>query len=93
MGRAIDMEKDIDMLKAQVKSLEDIVRGMTHTMDGLSEKSSTTEHIDLVDDVKLEEGKDGKKANNKTSSKSAGTSSSSTRSSKDANNKSRNTSK
>tara|TARA_R100000152_G_C6758375_1_gene182256 strand:+ start:31 stop:312 length:282 start_codon:yes stop_codon:yes gene_type:complete len=93
MGRAIDMEKDIDMLKAQVKSLEDIVRGMTHTMDGLSEKSSTTEHIDLVDDVKLEEGKDGKKANNKTSSKSAGTSSSSTRGSKDANNKSRNTSK
>ena len=54
MGRAIDMEKDIDMLKAQVKSLEDIVRGMTHTMDGLEEKSSKTEHIDLVDDVKPE---------------------------------------
>ena len=58
MGRAIDMEKDIDMLKAQVKSLEDIVRGMTHTMDGLEEKSSKTEHIDLVDDVKPEEDKD-----------------------------------
>ena len=93
MGRALDMEKDIDMLKKQVKSLEDIVRGMTHTMDGLEEKSSKTEHIDLVDDVKPEEDKDGKKANNKTSSKSAGTSSSSTRSSKDANNKPRNTSK
>ena len=72
MGRAIDMEKDIDMLKAKVKSLEDIVRGMTHTMDGLSEKSSTTEHIDLVDDVKPEEDKDGKeKANDKRDGKSS----------------------
>ena len=54
MGRAIDMEKDIDVLKKQVKKLEDIVRGMTHTMDSFSEKSTTTEHIDLVDDVKVE---------------------------------------
>ena len=93
MGRALDMEKDIDMLKAQVKSLEDIVRGMTHTMDGLEEKSSITEHIDLVDDVKLEEDEDGKKANNKRSSKSSGNTKRSNGSSKDANNKSRNTSK
>lgn len=93
MGRAIDMEKDIDMLKAQVKSLEDIVRGMTHTMDGLEEKSSKTEHIDLVDDVKPEEDKDGKKANDKGSSKSGGNTKRSNGSSKDANNKSRNTSK
>ena len=67
MGRAIDMENDITELKAQVKKLEDIVRGMTHTMEGLS----TTEHIDLVDDVKVEEDSDGKKANNKTSSSSS----------------------
>ena len=45
MGRAIDMEKDIDTLKMKVAELENIVRGMTHTM-------SQTEHIDLVDDVK-----------------------------------------
>tara|TARA_R100000781_G_scaffold114909_1_gene87820 strand:+ start:1086 stop:1349 length:264 start_codon:yes stop_codon:yes gene_type:complete len=87
MGRAIDMEKDIDALKIQVKRLEDIVRGMTHTMDGLSEKSTTTEHIDLVDDVKVDKEKEnGKKADNKRSSKSSG-------SSKGSNNKSRNSSK
>ena len=70
MGRAIDMEKDIDALKIQVKKLEDIVRGMTHTMDSFSEKSTTTEHIDLVDDVKVEEEKDNgkEKANDKRTS-------------------------
>jgi len=47
MGRAIDMEKDIDMLKRQVEKLENIVRGMTHTM---SEKK----HIDLVEETKGE---------------------------------------
>ena len=94
MGRAIDMEKDIDALKIQVKKLEDIVRGMTHTMDGLTEKSTTTEHIDLVDDVKVEEDKDnGKKANDKGSSESSGPDEKNTRSSKSKNNKSRNASK
>ena len=55
MGRAIDMEKDIDSLKAQVKKLEDIVRGMTHSMDEMSEKATKTTHVDLVEDVKTEE--------------------------------------
>ena len=94
MGRAIDMEKDIDALKIQVKKLEDIVRGMTHTMDGLTEKSTTTEHIDLVDDVKVDKEKEnGKKANNKRSSKSSGTAKTSNGSSKGKNNKSRNSAK
>ena len=91
MGRAIDMEKDIAVLKIEVKKLEDIVRGMTHTMDGFSEKSTTTEHIDLVDDVKVEEDEDnGKKADNKTSSKSSRKSKSNNGSGEDKNNKSRN---
>ena len=94
MGRAIDMEKDIDMLKIQVKKLEDIVRGMTHTMDGLSEKSSTTEHIDLVDDVKMEEESDGKeKANDKRSGKSSRKSKSSNGSGKDEDSKHRDSNK
>ena len=95
MGRAIDMEKDIDMLKAQVKKLEDIVRGMTHTIDGFSEKSTTTTHIDLVDDVKVEEEEDNgkEKANDKASSKSSGTAKASNGSSKGKNNKSRNSNK
>ena len=66
---------------------------MTHTMDGLSEKSSTTKHIDLVDDVKAEEDSDGKKANNKGSSKSSGRAKKSNGSSKNKNNKSGNSDK
>ena len=93
MGRAIDMEKDIDALKIQVKKLENIVRGMTHTMEGFSEKSSITEHIDLVDDVKSEEVEDGKKANNKTSSKSSGRVKPSNERGKNKNTKSRNSDK
>ena len=93
MGRAIDMEKEIDVLKVQVRKLEDIVRGMTHTMDGLTEKSTTTEHIDLVDDVKVEEEEEnGKKANDKRSSKSSKGNEAGARSSKSKNNKSRNSS-
>ena len=48
MGRAIDMEKDIDVLKSRVEKLENIVRGMTHTM-------SETKHIDLVEETKTGE--------------------------------------
>ena len=71
MGRAIDMEKDIHELKINVKKLEDIVRGMTHEMDGLSEKSTKTTHIDLVDDVKEEDKDNGKEeANDKGDGKS-----------------------
>ena len=61
MGRAIDMENDIQKLRVRVDSLEDIVRGMTHSMDEMSEKATKTKHVDLVDDVKKEETKNGKK--------------------------------
>mgnify|MGYP003656546558 CR=1 FL=1 len=93
MGRAITMEKDIDMLKIRVKKLEDIQRGMSHTMHGLNEKSTKITHIDLVDDVKEEDVDNGKKANDKTSSKSSGKSKSGNGSSKDENSKSRSSSK
>ena len=64
MGRAIDMEKDIDVLKSKVEKLENIVRGMTHTM-------SETKHIDLVEETK--EKTDGEKeTNNEGSGKSSG---------------------
>ena len=66
MGRAIENEKDIYTLKEKVEKLEDIVRGMTHELRCLCEKSTKTTHIDLVDDVKEEETTDGKKeADNK----------------------------
>ena len=58
MGRAIDMEKDIDVLKSRVEKLENIVRGMTHTM-------SETKHIDLVEETKTgETDAEEEKANN-----------------------------
>ena len=51
MGRAIDMERDIDALKIQIKKLEDTVRGMVSKLDEMDEKSSKTKHVDLVEDV------------------------------------------
>jgi len=51
MGRAIDMENDISVLKVQVKKLEDTVRGMVSKLDEMDEKSSKTKHVDLVEDV------------------------------------------
>ena len=73
MGRAIDMEKDIDVLKSEVKRLDNIVRGMMHELDELSEKSTKTKKVDLVDDVKTEEVKKDvkKKANSKGNGKSS----------------------
>ena len=49
MGRAIDMEKDIDSLKLKVETLENQVRGMVSRIDEISEKSSKTKHIDLTE--------------------------------------------
>ena len=94
MGRAIDMDKDISALKIQVKKLEDIVRGMTHNMDSMSEKSSKTTHINLVDDVKAEEKKNGKKkANDEGSDGSNRANNKSNRNTKKKSNSSRNSSK
>ena len=64
MGRAIDIEKDIDMLKMQVKKLEDIVRGMSHTM-------SETKHIDIVKETKPKESDEKKETNNEGNGKSS----------------------
>ena len=70
MGRAIDMENDIDMLKNEVRKLKNIVRGMSACLSELEGKSTKTKHIDLVKDIKTKEDKkDGKK---KTNSKGNG---------------------
>jgi len=90
MGRAIDMEKDIDMLKAEVERLNNIVRGMSSSLNELEEKSIKTKHVDLVDDVKTkEEKKDGKKkANDEGSSGNNRTNTVSNRSNKKQSSKS-----
>ena len=50
MGRAIDMEKDIDGMKIRLEKLENIVRGMTSTLSNLDEKSTKVKHLDLTED-------------------------------------------
>ena len=72
MGRAIDMEKDINMLKKEVERLENILRGICVTVDEMEYKSTKTTHNDLIDDVKEEDNSGEEKANDKGNSKSSG---------------------
>ena len=66
MGRAIDMEKDIDKLKAEVKKLNNIVRGMSNELTEVTEVLFEEE-----EEVKKEDKKDAKeKANAKGNGKS-----------------------
>ena len=64
MGRAIDMENDISVLKMKVEKLENIVRGMTHT---ISEKK----HIDIIEETK-EKANGEEKTNNEGDGKGSG---------------------
>ena len=88
MGRAIDMENDIFKLKQQVEKLENTIRGMVSKLDSLNEKSSKTEHIDLVEEVGTEI-EDNKEKNEKKETNNEG----STKGSKQSNNKSRKSNK
>ena len=87
MGRAIDMEKDINVLKKEVERLENILRGVCVTIDEMDDKTTKTTHIDLVDDVKEEDNSGEEKANDKRSSKSSGNTKSKHGNSKAKNNK------
>ena len=64
MGRAIDMEKDIGILKTKVEKLENIVRGMTHKM-------SETKHIDIIEETKSGDNDGEEKTNNERDDKSS----------------------
>jgi hypothetical protein len=55
MGRAIDMENDISKLKIKVETIEGALQRVIESVDSLENKSSTTKHIDLVEDVKPKE--------------------------------------
>ena len=58
MGRAIDMENDIGILKKQVEKLENTVRGMVSKLDEIDDKAVKTKHIDIIEETK--EKTDGK---------------------------------
>ena len=47
MGRAIDMERDIDKLKAEVKTLQTAFEGLASTVDSLKDTAPTKKHVDL----------------------------------------------
>ena len=64
MGRAIDMEKDIDMLKIEVQKLNNIIRGMVGELSEIND-------VIFEEEETKEEKKDGKKkANTKGNGKS-----------------------
>ena len=67
MGRAIDMEKQIDSLVMQVERLENITRGMAADLNTLMSKSSSVKNIDIHEETK-EKKNVKKKANNKAGS-------------------------
>ena len=54
MGRAIDMEKDIDMLKIEVQKLNNIIRGMVGELSEIND-------VIFEEEETKEEKKDGKK--------------------------------
>ena len=69
MGRAIDMEKDIDMLKAEVERLNNIIRGMSSELTEVTE--ALFEEEEVVEETKKEKKENGKKkANTKGNGKS-----------------------
>ena len=54
MGRAIDMEKDIDKLTAQVSRIDAALAKVIDVIDSMQEKGQRTTHVDLVEDVPSE---------------------------------------
>jgi len=51
MGRAIDMEKDIDKLKVQVDRIDAALAKVIDVVDSMQDKGQITAHVDLVEDV------------------------------------------
>ena len=47
MGRAIDMEKDIDALKGKVERLETAFEGLASTVETLENTAPAKKHVDL----------------------------------------------
>ena len=65
MGRAIDMEKDIGLLKADVAQLKTAFEGLSSTVETLQDTAPAKKHIDLHEKTDTKnvkaEGKKSKK--------------------------------
>ena len=51
MGRAIDMENELQKLKAKIKVLEDALYTVIGVVDSMKEKAQKVTHINLHEDV------------------------------------------
>ena len=51
MGRAIDMEKDIDKMKVQVDRIDAALAKVIDVVDSMQDKGQRTTHVDLVEEV------------------------------------------
>ena len=69
MGRAIDMEKDIDKLKAQVKTLETAFDGLASTVDSLKDTAPTKKNVNLHEKSNARNVKAKSKEKNKAETK------------------------
>jgi hypothetical protein len=67
MGRAIDMEKDIDALKTRLDLAEKALSKVIDVVGSMEEKGQRTTHVDLVEDVpsEVEEKPKSKKSSEK----------------------------
>jgi len=65
MGRAIDMEKDINKLKMQVDRIDSALAKVIDVVSSMEDKGQRTTHVDLVEDVPSEEPKEEKKDKSK----------------------------
>ena len=73
MGRAIDMEKDIDRLKAQVKTLETAFDGLASTVDSLKDTAPTRKNVNLHEKSNTRTVKAKSKEKNKAETKELAT--------------------
>ena len=61
MGRAIEMEKDLDKLKVDVAQLKTAFEGLASTVESLQNTAPSNKNIDLHEEVKPEIKKAKKK--------------------------------
>ena len=59
MGRAINMQKDIDAIKIELERLNNIVRGMASELSEVSDIVFEEEEIEETEDVKEEADNQG----------------------------------
>ena len=61
MGRAIEMEKDLDILKSDVAQLKTAFEGLASTVESLQNTAPSKKNIDLHEEVKPVKVKKAKK--------------------------------